>query len=53
MTPENDEIVIRASGNIQNVKTATVGTLNVLDILKYDKFIITQDAARKCEEVYD
>ena len=48
-----DELVIRASQNIQGVKTAYVNTLNVLDILGYDKFIVTQDAARLVEEVYN
>ncbi|HZJ58417.1 MAG TPA: 50S ribosomal protein L4 [Clostridia bacterium] len=50
--PENDETVARASGNIQGVKLASVNTLNVLDILNYDKFIITKEAALKVEEVY-
>ncbi len=50
--PEKDETVARASGNIQGVKLASVNTLNVLDILNYDKFIITKEAAQKVEEVY-
>ena len=40
-------------GNIENLKATYVGTLNVVDILKYDKFIVTQEAARLVEEVYD
>ena len=50
--PEKDEMVARAAGNIQGVKLASVNTLNVLDILNYDKFIITKEAAQKVEEVY-
>lgn len=50
--PEKDEVVARASGNIQGIKLASVNTLNVLDILNYDKFIITQEAVQKVEEVY-
>ena len=50
---ERDENVTRATGNIPGVKTAYVNTLNVLDILGYDKFIVTQDAARLVEEVYN
>ena len=50
--PEKDEVVVRASGNIQGIKLASVNTLNVLDILNYDKFIITQEAVQKVEEVY-
>lgn len=53
VTPERDEMVVRAGANIPGLKTACVGTLNVLDILGHDKFIVTQDAARKCEEVYN
>ncbi|NLG26142.1 MAG: 50S ribosomal protein L4, partial [Clostridiales bacterium] len=51
--PERDENVVRAAGNIPGVKTAYVNTLNVLDILGYDKFIATQDAVRLVEEVYN
>ena len=50
--PEKDEVVARASGNIQGIKLASVNTLNVYDILNYDKFIITQEAVQKVEEVY-
>ena len=50
--PGKDETVERAVRNIPGVKLAYVNTLNVLDILNYDNFIITQDAARKVEEVY-
>ena len=50
--PEKDEVVARASGNIQGIKLASVNTINVLDILNYDKFIITQEAVQKVEEVY-
>jgi large subunit ribosomal protein L4 len=52
VTDEADEGVIRAAANIQGVKTTLATTLSVYDILKYDKFIITKDAARKIEEVY-
>ena len=50
--PEKDEIVERASGNIPNVKTTLVGTLNVYEILKYDTLILTKDSLAKIEEVY-
>jgi large subunit ribosomal protein L4 len=50
--PGKDETVERAARNLPNVKLAFVNTLNVLDILNYDRFIITQDAARLVEEVY-
>ncbi len=50
--PERDEAVLRASANIPGLKTAYVNTINVLDILGHDKFIITQDAVKLVEEVY-
>lgn len=50
---EKDEIVERAASNIPGVKTTLVGTLNVYEILKYEKLILTQDALAKVEEVYN
>lgn len=50
--PEKNETVEKSARNIPGVKTALVNTINVFDILKYDKFIITKDAVSKVEEVY-
>ena len=50
--PEKDETVERATGNIPNVKTTLVGTLNVYEILKYDTLILTKDSLAKIEEVF-
>ncbi len=47
-----DEKVERSARNIPGVKTALVNTMNVFDIIKYNKFIITKDAVSKVEEVY-
>lgn len=49
---ENNENVVKSARNIEGVKTTLVNTLNVYDILNYDKFIITKDAVKKVEEVY-
>ena len=49
---EKNENVVRSAKNIPNVKTAYVNTINVYDILKYNKFIMTKEAAAKIEEVY-
>lgn len=49
---ENDSNIIKSARNIPGVKTALVSTLNVYDIMKYEKFIITKDAVSKVEEVY-
>lgn len=50
--PETDIKVVKSANNIPGVKTALVNTLNVYDILNYDKFIVVQDAVAKIEEVY-
>lgn len=47
-----NETVERSARNIPNVKTALANTINVYDIVKFDKFIITKDAVGKVEEVY-
>lgn len=49
---KKDSIVEKSARNIPGIKTTLVNTLNVFDILKYDKFIITKDATLKVEEVY-
>lgn len=50
--PEVNEKVIKSASNIAGVKTALVNTLNVYDILNYDKFIVVKNAVAKIEEVY-
>ena len=47
-----DEKVIASARNIPGVKTAQVNTLNVYDILKAGKIILTKDALKGVEEVY-
>ncbi|MBR2645499.1 MAG: 50S ribosomal protein L4 [Clostridia bacterium] len=49
---DKDDVVERASANIQGVKTTLVGTLNVYEILKYEKLILTKASVEKIEEVY-
>ena len=49
---DKNENVVRSAKNISNVKTAYVNTINVYDIVKYNKFIVTADAVHKIEEVY-
>ena len=50
--PERDENVVRATANIAGLQTSYVNTLNVYDILKAGKIILTQDALKGVEEVY-
>lgn len=49
---DKNENVTKSARNIPGVKTAFVNTINVYDILKHEKFIITKDAVSKVEEVY-
>ena len=49
---DNDTNVVKSAANIPTVKTASTQTINVYDILKYDKVIVTQDAVKTIEEVY-
>lgn len=44
--------VVRSASNLQGVKTAIATALSVYDILNHDKFVVTQDAVRKIEEVF-
>ena len=52
VTANVDNFVAKSASNIPGVKTATPGTLNVYDILKYDMFIVAKDAVKIIEEVY-
>ena len=52
VTAEADAKVVKSANNIPGVKTATVNTLCVYDIMNYDKFIVSSDAVKKIEEVY-
>ena len=52
VTNEVDPKVVKSAANIPGVKTAVYNTINVYDILNYDKFIVVQDAVKKIEEVY-
>ena len=46
------EKAVVAARNIPTVKTASVSTINVYDILKYDSVVVTKAAVEKIEEVY-
>ncbi len=50
--PKPDETVVRAARNIENLQTAYVNTLNVYDILRAGKIILTKEATKSVEEVY-
>ena len=52
LLPEKNEAVQKSARNIENVKTSLVNTINVYDLLKYKKLVVTLDTVKKIEEVY-
>ena len=52
LLPEKNENVQKSARNIEDVKTTLVNTINVYDLLKYNKLVVTLDAVKKLEEVY-
>jgi len=52
MLPEKNEKVQKSVRNIEGVKTTLVETINVYDLLKYNKLVVTEDTVKKLEEVY-
>ena len=52
MLSEKNENVQKSARNIEGVKTTLVGTINVYDLLKYNKLVLTLDTVKKLEEVY-
>ncbi|MFB5663022.1 50S ribosomal protein L4 [Alteribacillus sp. HJP-4] len=51
VTADYNEQVDYSSRNLQGVTFMTADQLNVLDVLKHDKLVITKDAVEKVEEV--
>ena len=50
--PSSNEVVQKSARNIEDVKTGSVNTINVFDLLKYKKLVLTVDTIKKLEEVY-
>ena len=48
----SNENVMLAARNIPAVKTASVNTINVYDLLKYNNLVVTKEAVEKIQEVY-
>lgn len=48
----SDKNIILSARNIEGIKTASVGTINTYDILKFDSFIATKAAIDRIQEVY-
>ena len=49
---ENDANVVLSARNIPTVETTLTSTLNVFDVMKAKKVVLTKDAVTKIEEVY-
>lgn len=52
VTAEVNETVYKSARNIEGVAVLPVNNINVYDLLKYSKVIMTKDAVSKIEEVY-
>ena len=52
VTAEANETVYKSARNIEGVAVLPVNNINVYDLLKYSKVIMTKDAVSKIEEVY-
>ena len=52
LLPEKDMNVQKSARNIEGDKTSLVNTINVYDLLKYNKLVVTLDTVKKLEEVY-
>ena len=49
---DNDANVVLSARNMANVDTTLINTLNVYDVMKAKKVVLTKDAVAKIEEVY-
>ena len=49
---EQNENLQKSARNIKDVKTTRATSLNVFDLLKFKKLVLTEDAVKKIEEVY-
>ncbi|MCI8309802.1 MAG: 50S ribosomal protein L4 [Clostridia bacterium] len=52
MLSESNANVQKSARNIENVRTTSVATINVFDLLKYKNLVVTVDTIKKLEEVY-
>ncbi len=48
----NDANVVLSARNVEKIDTTNVDTLNVYDVVKAKKLVLTKDAVAKIEEVY-
>lgn len=52
VTAENDQLVYRSFRNIEGVDVSAANLINVYDLVRHNKLVITKDAIAKLEEVF-
>lgn len=52
ITAENDSVIYRSFRNIEGVDVAAANLVNVYDLVRHNKLVITKDAIAKLEEVF-
>ncbi|MBM7836638.1 50S ribosomal protein L4 [Clostridium sardiniense] len=52
VTAESNEVVYKSARNIEGVAVVPANNINVYDLLKFEKVVMTKDAVSKIEEVY-
>lgn len=52
ITKEKEELVVKSSNNIEGVKTIPANQINMFDLLKATKLVMTEEAAIAVEGVY-
>ena len=52
ITAESNEVVYKSARNIEGVAVIPANNINVYNLLKFEKVVMTKDAVSKIEEVY-
>ena len=52
VTADKDDLAIRAFRNLEGVDVAEARLINVYDLVRHDKLVITKDAIAKLQEVF-
>lgn len=52
VTADKDDLTIRAFRNLEGVDVAEARLINVYDLVRHDKLVITKDAIAKLQEVF-
>ena len=49
---DSDEMVLRASANIESISTIPADQINTYDVVKNAKIVMSKQAVQQIEEVY-